>query len=391
MGNCVACIIEIHNNTDLYLLRPYKNHFSWGRLEYETEENDILYPNQISIKGVQGRTGSISGVQDYFIYDVVNRNNNTEIGQVKLIFDVPYDTNRFSRSTKFEITNYSDEVDIKIKTDEKWSGYGFGNNLCKFIITYEIPNRYSLRPFDNEFKWGYLKYKTDKNDIIYPRQTSIKIVQGRENSMSGVQGSFTYDVVERKSNNEIARIKLLFDIPFDTNRYSKAAKFEIIEKYTDDEIFRIETVEEWSRFGYGKNKCKFIIINNHFENPITKDPIIETKSIKKLIKNKEDKKDKYKKKEKFIKSRGYLKYETEGKDIIYPRQKSVKIVQGQIKLILDVPFDSNLYSRSIDYKITNYSDIIIKVETNEEWGGYGFGESKCKFTITNELAFGPPE
>ncbi|CAG8690736.1 5072_t:CDS:2, partial [Scutellospora calospora] len=116
-GNCVSCMIEIHNKTDLYLLRPRKNHFEWGRLEYETEETDIVHSNTISIKGVQGRDNSTSGAQGSFTFDVVHQNDNIEIGQIKLMFDVPYDTNLYSRSTgDFKINNYTDDVTIKIDT-----------------------------------------------------------------------------------------------------------------------------------------------------------------------------------------------------------------------------------------------------------------------------------
>ncbi|CAG8440371.1 795_t:CDS:1 [Scutellospora calospora] len=138
MGNCVACMVKIHNKTDVYLLKPYKNKFEWGRLKYETEGNDVIYPNQTSIKAVQGRTGSPSGVKDSFTFEVVHQDNNIKIGQIELIFDVPYDTNIHTRSVNFKITNYSNVI-IKIDTAEKWGGHGNGESLYKFFITYENP------------------------------------------------------------------------------------------------------------------------------------------------------------------------------------------------------------------------------------------------------------
>ncbi|CAG8476161.1 884_t:CDS:2, partial [Scutellospora calospora] len=156
----------------------------------------------------------------------------------------------------------------------------------------EYDDLYLLKPFKNDFKWGYLSYETEKNDIIYPRQTSVKIVQGRENSMSGVQGSFTFDVVRRSSNDEVAQIKLFFDIPYDTNVYSRATRFEII-KYTDNDIFKIETAEEWGGYGYSENKYKFTIVDIDVENPI-----IESKSLKSPVKKDKSKKNKYLVKEK---------------------------------------------------------------------------------------------
>ncbi|CAG8529330.1 2702_t:CDS:1 [Scutellospora calospora] len=164
-----------------------------------------------------------------------------------------------------------------------------GNSVSCIIEIHNKLDLYLLRPFDNKFKWGYLKYKTEGNDIIYPKQTSIKIVQGREDGMSGIQGYFIFDIVERSSNDEIAQIKLIFDIPYDTNVYSRAAKFEI-KKYTDDDVFKIEKTEEWGGYGYGENKCKFIITKN---TEATETPIIKSKSLKAPVKNKKDKKSKY--------------------------------------------------------------------------------------------------
>ncbi|CAG8726155.1 9565_t:CDS:1, partial [Scutellospora calospora] len=68
---------------------PCKNYFIWGKLSYETENNDIIYPDQTSIKGVQGLNGSKNGIQGGFIFDVVDQNNNIEIAKIKLNFDVP--------------------------------------------------------------------------------------------------------------------------------------------------------------------------------------------------------------------------------------------------------------------------------------------------------------
>src|SRR5207248_1353055 len=135
-GNCVSCIIKIHNNMNKYLLKPHRNNFKWGYLKYETEDNDVMYPKNVSIKGVQGRENSMSGVQGSFTFYVVNQNNNYELGRIKLFFDIPYDTNIHSRSANFKIINDDNNVNIKINTVEDWGGYGYGDeNLCKFFIT----------------------------------------------------------------------------------------------------------------------------------------------------------------------------------------------------------------------------------------------------------------
>ncbi|CAG8437672.1 8298_t:CDS:2 [Scutellospora calospora] len=63
----------------------------------------------------------MSEVQGSFTFDVVEQKNDFKIGQIKLIFDVPYDTNRYSRSINYKIIRCSNTI-IEIKTEEKWGG-----------------------------------------------------------------------------------------------------------------------------------------------------------------------------------------------------------------------------------------------------------------------------
>ncbi|CAG8689047.1 10097_t:CDS:2, partial [Scutellospora calospora] len=124
------CIIEINNHTN-YILKPFGRYFEWGRIKYETEHCLTIYPNQTS-----GRDDSSSGIQGYFIYDVLDKNTDKKICQIKLKFNIPYDTYSYRKSIEYEILeNYNNcNNNIKIKTNECWGGHGYSHNRCRFTI-----------------------------------------------------------------------------------------------------------------------------------------------------------------------------------------------------------------------------------------------------------------
>ncbi|CAG8544234.1 9754_t:CDS:2 [Scutellospora calospora] len=217
-------------------------------MKYETEENsNSINPNQTAIKAVQGRTDSSSGVKGYFNFDVVRQYDNVEIGRIKLFFDVPYDTIRYSRSTNFEINNY-DDTTITIEKVVEWGTNGYSENKCKFIITYNTPkdlvdtSLYSLncifeiynrsdeillKSNKNYVKRGELIYENKEDQYIGSNEVLNKKVQGRFDSISGIEGYFDLDVLRHSDNVEIGQIKLTFKIPYDTNRDLRSTDFQI--------------------------------------------------------------------------------------------------------------------------------------------------------------------
>ncbi|CAG8615626.1 6949_t:CDS:1 [Ambispora gerdemannii] len=100
----------------------------------ETASLDMIYPKGSSTRGVQGRSDSLSGVEGSFTFDVIHRRENVRIGQIKLKFNCSYDSNRYPRSTSYDIIH--DYVDyIQIRTENHWGGYGHGTNTCKFFVS----------------------------------------------------------------------------------------------------------------------------------------------------------------------------------------------------------------------------------------------------------------
>ncbi|CAG8482447.1 44931_t:CDS:2 [Gigaspora margarita] len=71
----------------------------------ETASLDVINSNTQSIRGVQGRNDSPSGVEGSFTFDVIHEFRRVKIGQIKLMFDVP------------------------------WGGFGYGDNTAKFFIS----------------------------------------------------------------------------------------------------------------------------------------------------------------------------------------------------------------------------------------------------------------
>ncbi|CAG8439309.1 5948_t:CDS:2 [Scutellospora calospora] len=74
IGSVGGSLGSSFDNRINYILKPQHRYFEWGRMKYETENCLTIYPNQISVKAIQGRDDSSSGVQGYFTYDVLDEN-----------------------------------------------------------------------------------------------------------------------------------------------------------------------------------------------------------------------------------------------------------------------------------------------------------------------------
>ncbi|KAF0439352.1 hypothetical protein F8M41_004153 [Gigaspora margarita] len=78
---------------------------------------------------------SPSGVEGSFTFDVIHEFRRVKIGQIKLMFDVPYDTNRYSRTTSYKIHHNCSNNHILISSENRWGGFGYGDNTAKFFIS----------------------------------------------------------------------------------------------------------------------------------------------------------------------------------------------------------------------------------------------------------------
>ncbi|RIA84296.1 hypothetical protein C1645_422408 [Glomus cerebriforme] len=135
MGNCVSCKIEIHNNSKVYFLQPVDKSFIWGRMSDQTASLEPVFSGRKSIRGVQGRSDSISGVEGSFTFDVIHEIHKVDVARIKLNFDVPYDNNVYTRKATSEINHVCNNNHIQISTTTTWGGYGFSQNTISFSIS----------------------------------------------------------------------------------------------------------------------------------------------------------------------------------------------------------------------------------------------------------------
>ncbi|RIA80366.1 hypothetical protein C1645_882202 [Glomus cerebriforme] len=150
-----------------------------------------------------------------------------------------------------------------------------GNSVsCVSCVSCEIEIHnnsyvYYLQPVDKSIIWGIMTDETEIPEVISSKTMLIRGVQGRGDSISGVRGSFTFDVIHEFYKVKVARIKLNFDVPYDNRRFTRKATFEINHVCNKNHI-QISTTTTWGGSG-NSDDDKFIQDSqlnskNEFEN-----------------------------------------------------------------------------------------------------------------------------
>ena len=116
-------------------------------------------------------------------------------------------------------------------------------------------NSYQLRSRDCIFHWGR---RTDGNSNlpdISPQGSRSFGIQGRADSLTGVETRITYDLIHAQSNKKVATIKLQIDKPYDNS--SNVAKAWVEECVIGGNPINVTVSPGWGGYGHSSSTVEF--------------------------------------------------------------------------------------------------------------------------------------